>query len=157
MVTKVKEIRETLLNVNSSVLRAAVIGLGRQSVEDHLPAIRNSSDVKLVGVVDIDENKLNAFLEENKNVKGYKNVDALLKENELDFAIVAVPHNLHYAITKKLLEHGVSVLKEKPFATSLLEAKSLKAIADHNKVKIGITMQRRFNPIYSTFFQLISI
>lgn len=47
------------------------------------------------------------------------------------------------------------MLKEKPFAISLTQAKELKEIAEKTKIPIVVTLQRRFNPIYSTFFQLI--
>lgn len=40
--------------MNNKILNIIVIGLGHQSLEDHLPAIRESKKYNLVGVVDID-------------------------------------------------------------------------------------------------------
>ncbi len=136
-------------------LKVGVIGLGHQSLEDHIPAIKASQDVKLVGVVDINKQKLKSFLKENNGVKGYNKVDDLLKSQKLDFIIVAIPHCFHYEITKKILTSKIHVLKEKPFATSLVQAEELRDIAEKNNVQVAVTLQRRFNPIYSTFFQLI--
>ncbi len=143
------------MKTTNKKLKVGVIGLGHQSLEDHIPAIKASQDVDLVGVVEIDKEKLNSFIKENKNIKGYNNFDDLLKNQKLDFVIIAVPHYIHYEITKKALENKIHVLKEKPFAVSLSEAKELKSIAEKNKTQITTTLQRRFNPIYSTFFQLI--
>ena len=50
--------------MNSSVMTVIVIGLGHQSVDDHLPAIRDSSMLHLVGVCDIDTNKAKSIGEE---------------------------------------------------------------------------------------------
>ena len=42
-------------------LKVGVIGLGHQSIEDHIPAIKSSQDVKLVGIVESDKKKLIIF------------------------------------------------------------------------------------------------
>lgn len=136
-------------------MQVAVIGLGGQALEDHIPAINNSQDVELVGVVEPNENILAEFIKENSETNGYKSFDELLKNKKPDFIIIAVPHNFHYDITKKAIEKGIHVLKEKPFAISLKQAKELSTIAKKRNVEIGVTLQRRFNPIYSTFFQLL--
>lgn len=136
-------------------LRVGVVGLGHQSLDDHIPAVKSCPDTELVAVVEVDRDKLKSFLKENKGVKGYSTIDGLVKDQKVDFIIIAVPHHLHYDITKKALEYKIHVLKEKPFAVSLAQAKELKRLAEKNGVVISVTMQRRFNPIYSTFFQLI--
>lgn len=135
-------------------LNVGVIGLGHQAIEDHIPAVKASPDVELTGVVEVDEKKLRSFLKENKQIRGYNSFDDLLKEQKPDLVIIAAPHHLHYELTKKAIENKIHVLKEKPFATSLIQAKELKELADKNGVKVTITLQRRFNPIYSTFLQL---
>lgn len=136
-------------------LKVGVVGLGHQSLEDHIPAIKSSPDVELAGVVEVDKKKLKLFLEGNKNVKGYNSFDDLIKKQRLDFVIIAVPHYLHYKLTKKALINKIPVLKEKPLAVSLVQARELKNIAEKNNVPFSITLQRRFNPVYSTFFQLV--
>ena len=40
-------------------------------------------------------------------------------------------------------------------AVSLAQAKELDALAKENNIQVMVALQRRFNPIYSTFFQLI--
>lgn len=136
-------------------IKVGVIGLGHQSLEDHIPAIKASQDTSLVGVVDVDEKKLKFFLKQNRGVKGYKKCDDLFKDQKLDFVIIAVPHNFHYEITQKALLNRIHVLKEKPFTVSLNEAIKLKNLAEKKNLIITVSLQRRFNPIYSTFFQLI--
>jgi predicted dehydrogenase len=114
-----------------------------------------SQDVELVGVVEIDKGKIKSFSEKNKDIAVFNSFEDLLKSQKLDFIIVALPHFLHYEITKKAISENIHVLKEKPFTVSLEQAQELKQIADSKNVQIEVTLQRRFNPIYSTFFQLI--
>lgn len=144
------------MKIINKKLKVGVVGLGHQSLKDHIPAVKMSQDVDLVGVVDTDEKKLNFFLKENKNIKGYNNLDHLFKKESLDFIIIAVPHYAHYKITKKALLKKIHVLKEKPFAISLKQAKKLRNIAKKNSVEIMTVSQRKFSPVYSSFFQLIN-
>jgi len=136
-------------------LKVGVIGLGHQSTEEYIPAIKVLQPIELVGVVEIDKQKLENFLKENKNVKGYTSFDDLIKNHRLDFIIIAVPHYLHYEFTKKAILNKIHVFKEKPMAVSLAQAKELDALAKKNNIQVMVALQRRFNPIYSTFFQLI--
>lgn len=136
-------------------LRVGVVGLGHQSLEDHIPAILASPDVELVGVSDVDKEKLKDFSKENSNIAVYDDAEKLFGSEKLDFVVIAIPHYLHTDITKKAIEHKIHVLKEKPFAMSLKEGKEIKQLAEKNNVKVSLTLQRRFNPIYSTFFQFI--
>jgi len=132
-----------------------VIGLGRQAMEDHIPAIFSSSDVQLVGVADIDQEKLASFSRKYQDVHTYGNFEDLLRLEKLDFVIVVVPHYLHKDVMQKAIQRKIHILKEKPFAVSLAEAKEILKLAEKNNVKIALTLQRRFNPIYYTFFQFI--
>jgi predicted dehydrogenase len=47
-------------NYNSK-LKVGVVGLGHQALEDHIPAIEVSPDVELVGVMEINKEKLKTF------------------------------------------------------------------------------------------------
>ena len=143
------------MDILNKKLKVAVIGLGHQALEDYIPAIKNSSEVELVGIVEIDKQKFESFLKENKNINFYENFDELLKHQKVDFIIVTLPHYLHYEVTKKAILNKIHVLKEKPFMVSLAQGKEIKDLAKKNNIQIMVNLQRRFNPIYSTFFQLI--
>jgi len=136
-------------------MRVGIVGLGHQSLEDHIPALKESKDAEIVAVAETNKEKLENFLKENKGIKGYSCADDLIKNQKLDFVIVAIPHCKHCEVTKSCISNKIHVLKEKPFAMSLKEAVDIKKMAEKNNVQIVVTLQRRFNPIYSTFFQLV--
>lgn len=143
------------MRTSKTKFKVGIIGLGHQTLEDHIPAIRASQDVELVGIIEIDKQKIESFLRDNKDIKIYNNFEDLLRNQKLDFVIIALPHYLHFEFTKKAILNKIHVLKEKPLAISLPQAKEIKDLANKNNVKVAVTLQRRFNPIYSTFFQLI--
>lgn len=143
---------ETKLN---NKYKVAIIGLGHQSHEDHIPALKNFSNIELVAVCDTNKKSLAMYKRENKSVAVYENILKLLKNQKLDFAIVALPHCEYYAVIKLLVERKIHILKEKPFAINLKEGYEIMKLAEKNNVQIMTTLQRRFNPIYTTFFQLI--
>lgn len=133
--------------------KVAVIGLGRQSREDHLPGIVHSQFSELVAVCDKNESLVQSIAQEYA-VNGYTNCDELLKNEKIDFAIIAVTHDAYIDIIPKLTKNGIHILKEKPLSRNLEEGFVLHKDIQQNNVECMITLQRRFNPIFSSFLQL---
>jgi predicted dehydrogenase len=73
---------------------------------------------------------------------------------QLDMVVICVPHYLGRDVVKEAAERKVHVLKEKPFATSLGEADELVGCCEQAGIELMVTLQRRFNPIYTSFTQL---
>jgi predicted dehydrogenase len=135
-------------------LRTAIIGLGHQAEEDHIPGILDSQFAELVAICDKDENKLKEW-QQKLNVNGYVKYTDMFNNEKLDFLVIAVPHDEYKAIMEEAIKRKIHILKEKPFAKDLKEAIYLKNLSEKNKVNIMTTLQRRFNPIYNSFFQLL--
>jgi len=131
-----------------------IIGLGHQASEDHIPGVLSSDLVELKAVCDIDNVKVKEY-EEKLGVNGYTSYIEMINKEILDFVIIATPHWTHKKIIEDVARKGIHILKEKPFAENLKDAFEIKEICDNNKIKLMITLQRRFNPIYNSFIQLI--
>ncbi|MGW2249722.1 Gfo/Idh/MocA family protein [Kitasatospora sp. NPDC001660] len=134
--------------------RAAVIGLGHQALEDHLPGLLGSHRAELVAVCDSDPNTLRER-QESLQVPAFTRTVDLLDAVAPDFVIVAVPHCAGRAVIEECAARGVHVMKEKPFATTLTEARELAAICQAGQVELMVTLQRRFNPIYTSVVQFL--
>ncbi|MEV4731943.1 Gfo/Idh/MocA family oxidoreductase [Saccharopolyspora sp. NPDC049426] len=130
-----------------------MIGLGHQACTDHLPAVTASDHAELVAICDTDPVAL-ASVGREYTVPSYRDAAAMFAEQNLDFVVVAVPHHAGAPIIRTAAEHGVHVLKEKPLATSLPEARALAACCAEAGIEVMVTMQRRFNPIYAAFDDL---
>ncbi len=144
--------KETLFNMGP--LKAAYIGVGQKSQADYLPAIHYSRYAALDSVCDSNVETLGKVSQEY-GVPGFSSIDHLLSERKPDFAFVCVPHHLHIQIATKLLEAGIPVLKEKPFAITIEDAAILENRASKTGTLIEITVTRRFHPLYQACLQLL--
>jgi len=134
-------------------LRTVIIGLGKQIVEDHLPAAVESENYEVLAVCDTNPERVNACCEKF-HLEGFSDIDSMLQKIKCDVAIVAVPHNQYLPVITKLTEKGIHVIKEKPFSTCREEALMIHRLVSEKKLFLGVTLQRRFNPIFQAFHQL---
>ncbi|MER8105053.1 Gfo/Idh/MocA family oxidoreductase [Kitasatospora sp. NPDC094016] len=134
--------------------RAAVIGLGHQALEDHLPGLLGSSRAELVAICDSSPDTLRER-QEVLQVPGFTRTGELLDTVSPDFVVVAVPHHAGREVVQECAARGVHVLKEKPFATSVSEARELAQICQAGQVELMVTLQRRFNPIHASVAGLL--
>lgn len=93
------------------MLKIAVIGLGRQALDNHIPAILESEKFDLVAVCDINPASAKAVSEKFK-IKGFTSVDELIGSTKCDAAIVVVPHNQCVPIITKLANASINIIKE---------------------------------------------
>ncbi|MFE7798690.1 Gfo/Idh/MocA family protein [Nocardia sp. NPDC057440] len=135
------------------VLRAGVVGLGGQAVDDHLPGLLASRTADLVSVCD-ENPRIVAEQQHRYQVSGYTDFREMFEREQLDFVVVCVPHDVGRQVIEAAAEHHIHVLKEKPFATTLIEAIELAELCERSGIQLMVTLQRRFNPIYTSFPQL---
>jgi len=135
--------------------RCILIGLGRRSVDDHLPALIPSvNGIELVGVCDPNpsrEQALGEYLLRYPDMaapKFFTDLEEALNETQPTLAIVATPHHTHYAIAEALAVKGIPFLKEKPFAINFEEATRLEALVQKHDAHIRLCVQRRYHPLY---------
>lgn len=61
--------------------------------------------------------------------KVYTDLEEMFRDETLDFIYVASPNSLHYAQTKRALQHGKNVICEKPFVPYAAQARELASLA----------------------------
>jgi predicted dehydrogenase len=123
------------------VLVAGVGHLGKQ----HARVWREMSGADLVGVLDSDLNRakeIGSALE----VPYYDRLDAALL-SRVRAASVVTPTPAHFDVAKRLMESGISVLVEKPMASTIDDARSMIDIARRNRITLQVGHIERFNPV----------
>lgn len=135
-------------------LKALVVGIGKQAREDHVPALMASSDYEIIGLVEVDRNQ-HALLSATYGVPVYVSIEDALSVDVPDVAVLALPHSEYRKCIETLAASGVHIIKEKPFALNLAEAKEYHTLMHRHKITIQVTLQRRFNPIFSSVPQLL--
>ncbi len=134
-------------------LRIGVVGLGNQAMSDHLPAIIGSDMFELVGLCDVDGKRLEQATKIYE-VKGYSRFDDMLNDGDYDVMMMTLPHCYYMDHIQKAATHGIHVIKEKPFAVSMSEAAEMQRIILNSGIYVGVTLQRRFNPVFQAVNQL---
>ncbi len=122
-------------------VRVGVVGVGYVG-QHHARIYSELQGVELVGLVDIDEARLNEVGARHRTVLSRDYRELLGK---VDAVSVAVPTLLHYPIAKEFLESGIDVLVEKPIAQSLAQADDLVAIAKAGDRIFQVGHIERFN------------
>ena len=122
-------------------LRVGVIGVGSLGFH-HARILRELQSATLVGVHDSNSARL-AQVTNELGVAGFSNRVELLEK--VDACVIAVPTTAHEATTIAALDHGVSVLVEKPIAPDLDAADRMLAAAERSGAIIQIGHVERFN------------
>jgi predicted dehydrogenase len=73
-------------------------------------------------------------------------LEAVLKDPRIDLVDVATPNDSHYAIATAALRHKKHVLCEKPLAMTFAEAKAMAALAQKQRVRVGVWHNYRRAP-----------
>jgi len=122
-------------------LRVGILGIGRMG-QYHLNILRNLAEVQVVGIYDIDQEKLDD-LSYRFDVARYDNFKKLLKK--CDAVFIATPSTTHYKFAKECLEMDKHILLEKPMTTNLEEARELVQIAKKKGLILQVGHVERFN------------
>lgn len=116
-------------------MKIAVIGCGFVA-DYYLSTLPFHPELDLVGVSDIDEDRLKAF-SSFYNVTPYPSTQALLADDSVDIVLNLTNPRNHYEISKACLEAGKHVYSEKPLAMTIPEAKELVALASERGLHIS--------------------
>jgi predicted dehydrogenase len=122
-------------------LRAAVVGAGHLG-KIHARVYHQRSGVELVGIVDLKEERAKK-LAETFGARGATRLEDL---GDLDVVSVATTTSHHAEVAIPLLRRGVSVLVEKPIASTLEEADTMIEAAAKSGATLSVGHSERFNP-----------
>jgi predicted dehydrogenase len=123
--------------------RVGVIGVGHLG-QHHARVYTELLDARLVGVVDVDENRAHS-IGESLGVPCYTSMEELFQRQNPEALSIVVPTSLHYLVGKHALERGVHVLIEKPVTTRPSEAEELLNIAARKNLVLQVGHIERFN------------
>ena len=130
--------------------RVGIIGCGA-IFPRHLEAIdENKDSFELVGICDIDEEKLDA-IQTNNDISAFTEHKKMLKalDGSLDMVTIATPNSLHYPMAMDALNSGYSVLVEKPVDFQVKRIHQIGIRADEQNLDAFAVLQVRYNPTVS--------
>jgi UDP-N-acetylglucosamine 3-dehydrogenase len=128
-------------------IQVGIAGLGSMG-RNHLRNVLSRDDVVLSAVADpVDATLADALAAAGPDVRGYADPSDMLREEELDALIVAVPTTLHFKVALEALSKRVAVLVEKPIAASIVDGQQLVRAAQERGTLLQAGHIERFNPV----------
>ncbi|MGI9450066.1 MAG: Gfo/Idh/MocA family protein [Geminicoccaceae bacterium] len=130
--------------------KIAIIGLGKISLDQHVPVIEGGDDFELAAVVS--QRGLS-----HQNAPSFKTPAELFRAMpEIDVVAVNTPPGVRHAIAREALDHRKEVLLEKPPAATVTEIDDLKAHAESLDRVLFSTWHSQFNPAVERARTLLS-
>ncbi|HEX5607248.1 MAG TPA: Gfo/Idh/MocA family oxidoreductase [Candidatus Binatia bacterium] len=125
-----------------NIIASGVVGVGYLG-KFHAEKYASSSKAKLIGIVDINESRVNEI---GAALAAPAYTDYRNLFGRVQCVSIAVPTRLHYQIARDFIDAGIDVLVEKPLSASIAEARELVAIAEKKNVLLQVGHLERFNP-----------
>lgn len=127
------------------MLKLALIGCGRISKRhSELLGLKQIKGAELAAVCDtvLDKAKKIGL---QFNVPAYADMDEMMKNENIDVAVVLTPSGLHAEHVINLAKYGKDIIVEKPMALTLDDADAMIEECDKNNCRLFIIKQNRFN------------
>lgn len=121
----------------------------------HLPTYFSLPDVELVAVADTNEEKAKRASDIFKVSKYYLDFEKMISEENLDAVSVCTPPKLHRDVVVTAAMSGINILCEKPFSSSVREARDMIMAAERNDVILMTGYNLRFHKPYFQIKKLI--
>lgn len=124
--------------------RVAVIGLGYFS-QFHLAGWHARPDVDHIAICDQDIERAKAYGAMH-SISAYTDAAEMCAQEVPDVVDIIIPPSAHKSLISKCLKAGRTLICQKPFCTSLEEAKEMTALAEAAGTRLVIHENFRFQP-----------
>ncbi|KZB97798.1 Glucose--fructose oxidoreductase [Methylobacterium radiotolerans] len=126
----------------------AIVGLGRLSLEEILPAFAESKKAKPVALVSGSAEKLKTVARQygipEKACYDYAGFDRIRDNPEIKAVYIVLPNAMHREFVERAAVAGKHVLCEKPMATSSADAKAMVAACEKAAVKLMVAYRIQY-------------
>lgn len=137
----------------------AIVGLGRISVNEMLPAFAQSKHAKPVALVTGDRAKglkiAHQYNIPESAVLDYRDYDKLAQMPEVQGVYIGLPNSMHVEYTVRAAKAGKHVLCEKPMATSVADCQKMIAACKSAGRKLMIAYRSQYEPLDQALAQMV--
>lgn len=127
------------------LLRVGVLGCGPIAQAAHFESCTKARNATLHAICDVADDLRERMAATHAPDRQYKDYDAMLADPELEAVIIATSDPFHVPAARRALEAGKHVLCEKPLATSVEEAESLRDVAKVSGKILQVGHMKRFD------------
>ncbi|HWG24863.1 Gfo/Idh/MocA family oxidoreductase [Actinospica sp.] len=132
--------------MSGSSVRLGLIGCGRIAQVAHLPALEKADGIEPVVVCDQSEDVVRALAARYGIASYVTDAADVLKNDQVDAVLIAVPDRFHYSVTEAALLAGKHVLVEKPLTSTVDEARKLVELRAQTGLTLQVGATKRHDP-----------
>ncbi|MHC5760042.1 Gfo/Idh/MocA family protein [Nostoc sp.] len=137
----------------------AIVGLGRLTLEEIMPAFAECKLAKPTALVSGDAAKANLVAQQYgikpQSVYNYQNYDNLRNNPDVDVIYIVLPNSMHQEYTVRGAKAGKHILCEKPMATTVEDAQQMIDACKQADRKLMIAYRCQYEPHHRAMIQMI--
>ncbi len=142
--------QEKMANPKKGKLGIALVGLGNYATNQLAPALQQTEECYLAGIVTGTPSKIPLWKEKygmpDQNIYNYDNYDSIKNNPDIDVIYVVLPNNMHAEYTIRAFEAGKHVICEKPMAIQVEECDRMMEAAKKAGKHLSIGYRLHFEP-----------
>jgi len=131
-------------------LGVALVGLGYYSTDLLAPALQQTTECYLAGIVTGTPSKAESWKKKynipDKNIYDYQNFDSIANNPEIDVVYVVLPPSMHKEYVVRAAKAGKHVWCEKPMAMTVTECQEMIDVCTKNKRTLAIGYRLHHEP-----------
>lgn len=141
--------------MSNNVYTVAVLGAGKRG-KMHAKLFSRNPRFKLVGLCDLDKERLAAAAPECGNPALYEDVNKMLSETKPDIFCFCTPPAIRKSLFQLGIDHKVKLIAyEKPMSTNFNEASELTEMAKAAGIKTVISHQQKYGDHYQAVKKIV--
>jgi predicted dehydrogenase len=141
---------QTMEKGSQKKLGIALVGLGNYAGGQLAPALKETTDCYLAGIVTGTPSKIDTWKGKysipDKNVYNYQNFDSIKDNPDIDIVYVVLPNSMHAEYVIRAAKAGKHVICEKPMAITVEECDQMIAACKEAGKMLSIGYRLHFEP-----------
>ena len=135
------------------MIDVGVVGFGLGGRAFHAPIIHAVPGLRLAAIVERSGSSAHKIYPDAKIVR---DIEELLAIKSISLIAIATPNETHFPFAKRCLEAGRHVVVDKPFTSTLAEARELVELARKHDRILTVYQDRRFDGDFRTVQELLA-
>lgn len=128
-------------------LKIALIGAGNMANLVHYPSLTSFDDVDIVGLCDVDAERLAATSAKFGIARTFHDYRQMLDDTAPDAVYALMPPQVLFDVAAEILTRGKHLFIEKPPGVTTFQTQSLARLAKDSGVISAVGFQRRYHPL----------
>ena len=137
-------------------VRVALIGAGSLANAMHYPSLASFDDVEIVGLCDINAERLKATATKFGIGTTYADYRTMIEKTQPDAVYAIMPPHILFEVAMDVLQMGHHLFIEKPPGVTTFQADCLARSAEKTGLITGVGFQRRYHPLIVRCYQEVT-